>query len=271
MRHQVHFGLLVLIAPLVRLISASTTTWPSSQFHFSATRSRWQKSSIPQHYEAYIINNLETGTCVYVSFGTTQAHKELTRALGRGDLSHTERSTFDSGGGRGAGKLERIRVFSNDTRVLREHSAALCDRGDHKRTFPVYDTLPREGVISCGTTINDAAKGDVPPLEIRPILHSGDPSNRVDLIFFSDGCEFLNQSPLCPVKCGYHVLMHDNVVDTESEKSKFFDDATRLAGEISQNQTFYTVKPLLNFWAAFTPSAEVGTSGPIASKLHRHL
>jgi hypothetical protein len=52
------------------------------------------------------------------------------------------------------------------------------------------------------------------------------------------------------------------MLDTESEKSKFFDDATRLAGEISQNQTFYTVKPLLNFWAAFTPSAEVSVFGP---------
>lgn len=35
-------------------------------------------------------------------------------------------------------------------------------------------------------------------------------------------------------------------------------DATRLADDISKNQTFYTVKPLLNIWAAFTPSVEVG-------------
>jgi len=56
--------------------------------------------------------------------------------------------------------------------------------------------------------------------------------------------------------------MSDRMLDIESERSKFFDDATRLVEEISQNQTFYTVKPLLNFWAAFTPSAEVSTSGP---------
>ena len=35
------------------------------------------------------------------------------------------------------------------------------------------------------------------------------------------------------------------------------EDAFRLAEDISGNQTFYTVKPLLNFWAAFTPSREV--------------
>jgi len=58
--------------------------------------------------------------------------------------------------------------------------------------------------------------------------------------------------------------MSDCMLDTESERTKFFDDATRLAEEISQNQTFYTVKPLLNFWAAFTASAEVSISGPNA-------
>jgi len=61
--------------------------------------------------------------------------------------------------------------------------------------------------------------------------------------------------------------MSGHTLDTESERSKFFDDATRLVGEISQNQTFYTVKPLLNFWAAFTPSAEVSISGPKTPQL----
>ena len=45
--------------------------------------------------------------------------------------------------------------------------------------------------------------------------------------------------------------------DISEEKDKFIDDAMRLAEDISGNQTFYTVKPLLNFWAAFTPSKEV--------------
>ena len=45
--------------------------------------------------------------------------------------------------------------------------------------------------------------------------------------------------------------------DTAEEKDKFLEDAMRLAQDVSNNQTFYTVKPLLNFWAAFTPSKEV--------------
>ncbi|KZT69611.1 hypothetical protein DAEQUDRAFT_669439 [Daedalea quercina L-15889] len=74
--------------------------------------------------------------------------------------------------------------------------------------------------------------------ELEPLVKSGHSSNRVDLMFFSDGY-------------------------TRDERDKFFEDARRLAADISGNQTFYTVKPLLNFWAAFTPSAEsgVGTGG----------
>ncbi|PPR05386.1 hypothetical protein CVT24_008000 [Panaeolus cyanescens] len=78
----------------------------------------------------------------------------------------------------------------------------------------------------------------VPPLEVLPLLLSGPSSNRVDLVFFSDGY-------------------------LESERVKFFDDAKRLAEDVSKNQTFYTVQPLLNFWAAFAPSNEsgIGTHG----------
>jgi len=45
---------------------------------------------------------------------------------------------------------------------------------------------------------------------------------------------------------------------TVDETDKFFADAKQLADDVSQNQTFYTVKPLLNFWGAFTPSEESG-------------
>jgi hypothetical protein len=31
-----------------------------------------------------------------------------------------------------------------------------------------------------------------PPLEIRPLIISGPSSNRVDLIFFGDGCKFIS-------------------------------------------------------------------------------
>ncbi|KAJ3563209.1 hypothetical protein NP233_g9086 [Leucocoprinus birnbaumii] len=72
-----------------------------------------------------------------------------------------------------------------------------------------------------------------PVLDVRPLVVSGPARNRVDLVFFSDGY-------------------------TTDEADKFFEDAKRLANDVSQNQTFYTVKPLINFWGAFTPSQESG-------------
>ncbi|TRM56946.1 IgA peptidase M64-domain-containing protein [Schizophyllum amplum] len=61
----------------------------------------------------------------------------------------------------------------------------------------------------------------------------GSSDNRVDLVFFSDGY-------------------------VPEEKQRFINDAYALALEITGNQTFNTVKPLLNIWAAFSPSGESG-------------
>jgi hypothetical protein len=82
-----------------------------------------------------------------------------------------------------------------------------------------------------------------PPLEMVPLIISGPSSNRVDLVFFSDGY-------------------------TADERAKFVDDAMRLAEDVSRNQTFNTVQPLLNFWAAFTPSKEVSPWSQICSASH---
>ena len=50
---------------------------------------------------------------------------------------------------------------------------------------------------------------------------------------------------------------HDIPEDLQEEREKFVSDALRLAEDVSKNQTFNTVQPLLNFWAAFSPSKEV--------------
>ncbi|ESK95678.1 hypothetical protein Moror_12545 [Moniliophthora roreri MCA 2997] len=72
-----------------------------------------------------------------------------------------------------------------------------------------------------------------PPLEVSPLIVTGDPSNRVDFVFFSDG--YLT-----------------------SEKDKFLKDALNFAQDITTNHTFHSVQPLMNFWAAYTPSNESG-------------
>lgn len=56
--------------------------------------------------------------------------------------------------------------------------------------------------------------------------------------------------------------------DTSEERDKFLHDARRLAFDLSENQTFATVKPLLNFWAAFSPSNEVSLNLSFPSLFH---
>ncbi|KAI0165235.1 IgA peptidase M64-domain-containing protein [Hypoxylon sp. FL1284] len=84
------------------------------------------------------------------------------------------------------------------------------------------------------------ARQDVPapPLDIQPLIVSGPAENRVNFLFLGDGY-------------------------TEDEKDKFFADAMYLANNVTDGQTFVDVVPLMNFWAAFSPSAEsgVGTYG----------
>ena len=65
--------------------------------------------------------------------------------------------------------------------------------------------------------------------------------------------------------------MKSSLLDTAGEYDKFTADAMRLAMDISGNQTFNTVKPLLNLWAAFSASNEVSCmtlSLPLIIKIH---
>ncbi|KAI9450216.1 IgA peptidase M64-domain-containing protein [Lactarius psammicola] len=127
--------------------------------------------------------------------------------------------------------VEQVTVSATDTTSLQDHFSQICPDFDsalaevlptaHGFTFlanPGEDLGPPEGVI---------------PLEVTEITVSGPSSNRVDVTFFSDGYR-------------------------TSEYNKFISDVTRLVKEISANQTFHSVAPLLNFWAAFTPSEESG-------------
>jgi hypothetical protein len=86
---------------------------------------------------------------------------------------------------------------------------------------------------------------------MQSLIISGPSSNRVDLVFFSDGCKSPNRFIIF---VWYQI---EGNTDTVAEREKFLVDAARLAEDISGNQTFSTVKPLLNFWAAFSPSREV--------------
>ncbi|GLE05341.1 hypothetical protein PINS_up014354 [Pythium insidiosum] len=69
--------------------------------------------------------------------------------------------------------------------------------------------------------------------ETRKLVDSGDPANRIDVVFMGDGY-------------------------TASERDKFFGDMQRLTRDMFAGETFAQYLPLFNIWAAFVPSSESG-------------
>lgn len=161
------------------------------------------------------------GTCDVLTVRQTQK----VRGLRAGEV-HSTRLQTQLGGG------ERVSFVSYDERALWAAARADCSN----TVAPIYADGPTEqsALTGVGTpAYSDNFGGRAPPLQVEPLIQSGDSSNRIDLVFFADGY-------------------------TADEYNKFIADALRLAEDVSYNQTFNTVKPLLNFWAAFTPSKESG-------------
>ncbi|KAL1677233.1 IgA peptidase M64-domain-containing protein [Schizophyllum commune] len=105
------------------------------------------------------------------------------------------------------------------------HALHARDEYAQQQVFASYQQQPLLPYASSGV--------EPPPLEVEPLMVYGSSDNRVDMVFFSDGY-------------------------VQEEKQRFINDAYALALEITGNQTFNTVKPLLNIWAAFSPSGESG-------------
>ncbi|TFY63568.1 hypothetical protein EVJ58_g3172 [Rhodofomes roseus] len=191
-----------------------------------------QDESKGRPHELLIYRDQHSAECTFASLKTVQGYRELATYgnLGNEALSDVE---------------ERLRFVQQHRDEAWLQLLQFCGPED-SWNFPVLTDIKRSVLLDYGgTTEQDAfavpepVRGFFPlEFELEPLVKSGHSSNRVDLIFFADGY-------------------------TRDERDKFIEDAYRLAMDISSNQTFYTVKPLLNFWAAFTPSVEsgVGTDG----------
>ncbi|KAI0682809.1 IgA peptidase M64-domain-containing protein [Cytidiella melzeri] len=124
----------------------------------------------------------------------------------------------------------RVSLVSYDAQAVWDSARSICTNDLVQWEGDAQPTVQRVLGTSKGMH-----SGSVPPpdLQVSPLVVSGPSANRVDLVFFSDGYQ-------------------------PEEYPKFIQDAQRLAEHISYNHTFNTVKPLLNFWAAFTPSKDSG-------------
>ncbi|KAJ3520289.1 hypothetical protein NM688_g9184 [Phlebia brevispora] len=181
-----------------------------------------------QPFEIQAIRYAETGECDVITFRQTQIVKGLD--FGEAYVTSLQTATGD----------ERLSIISYEEEALQARFYSLCI---HNKWEGNTNELYREGEQEILSPKIPSARQAVvsssyPPLEVLPLNVSGPSSNRVDLVFFSDG--YLAE-----------------------EKAKFLEDAKRLADDISNNHTFNTVKPLMNFWAAFTRSNEsgIGTGG----------
>ncbi|TFY81167.1 hypothetical protein EWM64_g2845 [Hericium alpestre] len=227
---------------------------------------------------------LVTTILLVASVSITPGRAHRYRRLGSNrDTYIAESSTEPSHDGKQM--VERLRLYSYNEHLLREKFSTLCDDAElHKDAFrgpikaipdpsfrapnpvlaaphtqqmwlpvpdgpemkptniPEYDCANITKFVPSRSSVNCIDVSISPqeslPFIMQNIAGSEDSSNRIDLTFFADG------------------YLH-------SEHAKFIKDVTRLVEEISGNQTFHTVAPLLNFWAAFVPSKEsgVGTGG----------
>ena len=211
--------------------------------------------NLPRPFQLTLRRQSNASSCDIVSFGKTQLHKSLLPAT-----SHVirEQSNVPFAGPLDDDQI--IHFLSYSTSELWLHAQLECSnelsfagRSIRNHGFEAQDTFEdHEALLS-------TLEVTVPPLEVVSLLQSGVSDNRIDLAFFSDGCKFASIVSVCRILSSHYT-------DTMNERDKFLEDAMRLVTDLSANQTFATVRPLLNFWAVFSPSQEVSTPS-IATKL----
>ncbi|KAI0671120.1 IgA peptidase M64-domain-containing protein [Trametes maxima] len=192
-------------------------------------------------YELVVIRNTNTQSeqlnCTYLTI------RELQRYRGLSEIGYLKSSILHTG-------EERTHYIARDAASVWARAENLCG----SRSTWGTDTLVKGAQTNQPQVVDftdqaiqyplqfparplllgpDLLPQSFAPGQVEPLFTAGDPSNRVDLVFFADGY-------------------------TAEERAKFMNDARRLAEDIASNQTFHTVRPLLNFWAVFAPSQESG-------------
>lgn len=174
----------------------------------------------PRIHELVLHRDISTGTCSLIQSHETQQHRRLAPAHINPDAHVIETSTRVRHDGKG--EFEEIKVFGHKEEVLwdivesetecggfvevdlswfisgEEEGASVVIDGA-ERTYP--SAMPGQDVLSVPEVKaerpwGEQLKGKVhaPPMEITKIIGSGISENRVDLTFFSDGCESLISS-----------------------------------------------------------------------------
>ena len=155
---------------------------------------------ISRPHELTIHRNIHTGRCAIVRARRIPRHRRLSdehravsssRVLFSGDRDRT---------------VEQLTLFATDSTSLQDFLSGICP---HSSLAVVpYGSQPTDTAqqhpFAYGNEDFDPSDGVI-PLEVTQLMASGPSSNRVDVTFFSDGCE-PRDSPLP------HVLTADRLV-----------------------------------------------------------
>ena len=129
-------------------------------------------------FELQVIRGAATRECQVISFRKTQ----IIRGLGP-DESHVASLRTVSGD-------EKLSIISYREDALWTRAASLCEDSERvNRVVGRPSTVMVNRVEGQKILSDNVLSPAYPPLEIFPLINSGSSANRVDLVFFSDGCK----------------------------------------------------------------------------------
>jgi hypothetical protein len=143
----------------------------------------------------------ENSTCSVVSVRQTQHHKGLSDQPGHYVIERSRKFA--------AHLNEELRVFAFDQEVFRELGSTNCTQARSTRDDIAWDEFTTSsglnGIAAASQqTVMSKIPVDgvdwntrVPPLHIERLIESGPSNNRIDLVFFGDGCAYVITCTIC--------------------------------------------------------------------------
>ena len=122
-----------------------------------------------------ILEREPSGTCRFITQRQTQIFRKLPR-----DGSHVSKQKAVNGN-------EKINIIAHSKRIGWSKAYSLCPSLEED----THLGLSTQSVMDLsGSSMPVQSESLSIPLKIEPLIQSGSSSNRVDLVFFSDGCTY---------------------------------------------------------------------------------
>ncbi len=127
-------------------------------------------------FELIVHRDPDTLKCTHLALRETQHFRGLT------DSGYFKSKRLETG-------EERVQFIAEEEQAVWERAESLCGE---KHTWD-FHTLIRttSQALETDQVVLRPVQDNVPQLEISPLITSGDSSNRVDLVFFADGCKII--------------------------------------------------------------------------------